>query len=454
DGFQRVHAVAPRVPAILLTGTDDEQLALQAMRDGAQDYLVKGHLDPRSLARSLRYAIERKRAAEALRQSEEFFRLISENVTDLIVVLDREGRRLYNSSSYRNILGEPARLVGTSSFDEIHPDDRTRVRELFFQTVQDGIGRRTDYRLLLRDGTVRHIESQGSVIRDDSGRVSKVVVVSRDITERKLAEETVRAALAELEKSHVELKAAQRQIVQSERLEAVSTFAAGVAHEVKNPLQAIVLGVDYLSHSSLAVDATARMVLQEMDHAVTRADGIIKGLLEFSASSRTHVRELNLNTVIEAALQSVATDLTAAGIILRFHLSADLPAVSLDSRTMKHVFINFFLNAVRTMPNGGHLDLRTECREAAQVPRSFRLKPGDRAVVALIEQKPNPSPAIPGTNPPNGSAVASPTQGAGLGLTVLRKLIELHGGMVECHESSLEGCRFLIFFKAESLSKP
>src|SRR6266478_1127692 len=103
--YAQVHSLAPSVPIIALTGVDDEKLALQAVRDGAQDYVVKGQLDGKMLARVIRYAIERKRAAEELRQSEEFFRLISENVHDLMAVIDREGRRLYNSPSYKKLLG-------------------------------------------------------------------------------------------------------------------------------------------------------------------------------------------------------------------------------------------------------------------------------------------------------------------------------------------------------------
>src|SRR5439155_7666065 len=188
----------------------------------------------------IQYAIERKAAAEALRQSEEFFRLISENVSDLIAVLDRDGRRLYNSPSYAALLGDPKSLQGSDCFSEVHPDDRELVRKTFRQTVQTGRGSRIEYRMISSGGPVRFIESLGNAIVDEAGQTCKVVVVSRDITEHKKNVEELRDALAELSKSHEELKEAQQQLVQSEKLEAVSTFAAGVAHEVKNPLQTII----------------------------------------------------------------------------------------------------------------------------------------------------------------------------------------------------------------------
>src|SRR5256886_12993697 len=86
--YHELHAAAPAMPIVVLTASGDETLAFQAVREGAQDYLVKGEFDGKMLSRAIRYAIERKRAEEELRQSAEFFRLISENVTDLIAVID------------------------------------------------------------------------------------------------------------------------------------------------------------------------------------------------------------------------------------------------------------------------------------------------------------------------------------------------------------------------------
>jgi diguanylate cyclase (GGDEF)-like protein/PAS domain S-box-containing protein len=136
--------------------------------------------------------------------------LVLDHMSDLVAMLDTSGKRLYNSPSYKAVFGEKA-LEGTDSFRDIHPEDRERVQRVFRETVESGVGQRTEYRFLLADGKVRYIESQGDVIKDAAGKVTQVVVVARDITERKEAaqalEESNRQLLAtvhELERRHRE----------------------------------------------------------------------------------------------------------------------------------------------------------------------------------------------------------------------------------------------------------
>ena len=135
---------------------------------------------------------ERKRAESALREQREFFHLIAENIEDFISVLDPQGRRLYNSPSFTKFFGATSDLVGSDSFVEIHPEDQERLRQIFRETVETGEGRQTNYRLLRANGEVRDMESTGSAIRDHQGQVERVLVVSRDITERRRIEDQVR----------------------------------------------------------------------------------------------------------------------------------------------------------------------------------------------------------------------------------------------------------------------
>ena len=141
----------------------------------------------------------RKELEASLREQKEFFQLISESIGEHIAVLDLQGRRVYNSSSYRQLFSDGRELQGSDSFADVHPNDRDRVQEVFRQTAQTGIGQQIEYRLLRQDGAVRHMSSIGRAIRDHEGHVLRVVVVSHDITDRKQAEQWERIAAAAFE---------------------------------------------------------------------------------------------------------------------------------------------------------------------------------------------------------------------------------------------------------------
>jgi diguanylate cyclase (GGDEF)-like protein/PAS domain S-box-containing protein len=185
----RSRSDARYVPIVMATGLDDVASIDAAYAAGATDFIPKP-LNWALLQHRVRYILRSSNASRELGRSEEKFRLITESSSDFIAMLDREGRRIYSSPSYRGFFG-PDDLAGTDSFREIHPDDRDMIRDVFRATVETGVGRDAKFRWILQDGAVRYIESKGNVIRDDAGNVSRVVVVSRDITERTRQEERI-----------------------------------------------------------------------------------------------------------------------------------------------------------------------------------------------------------------------------------------------------------------------
>ena len=138
--------------------------------------------------------------------------MVLDHMSDLVAMLDTDGRRLYNSPSYGALFGDKE-IAGTESFRDIHPEDREHVQRVFRDTVATGVGRRTQYRFLLADGSVRYIESQGDVIKDAAGKVTQVVVVARDITERKKFEQALQASNRELQATVRELEQRNRENV-------------------------------------------------------------------------------------------------------------------------------------------------------------------------------------------------------------------------------------------------
>ncbi len=134
---------------------------------------------------------------DSLADSARTLGLVLDHMSDLVAMLDTNGKRLYNSPAYKALFGERD-LNGSDSFVDIHPDDRERVRRVFRETVASGVGQRTEYRFVLGNGSIRYIESQGDVIKDAEGKVAQVVVVARDITERKEFEKSLEDANRQL----------------------------------------------------------------------------------------------------------------------------------------------------------------------------------------------------------------------------------------------------------------
>ncbi len=192
--FERLHAAAPRVPTIVLTGLEDEELAATAVRNGAQDYLPKSQVDGPLLVRAVRYAIERQRSEDALRRSEEKLRLAMEASESAVWDLDVRARTMTASAESQAMLGREAAEV-TESLDaawaeHIHPDDRADT----LRALEDAlVGRMPyfehDHRLLAADGSWLWVHGKGSVVeRDAHGAPLRLLMTRTNITARKAAE--------------------------------------------------------------------------------------------------------------------------------------------------------------------------------------------------------------------------------------------------------------------------
>ena len=379
-----------------------------------------------------------------IRDSE--LRLILEHIADLIAVIDKHGKRLYNSPSYRAVLGDPSQLRGTDSFGEVHPDDRARLRRTFEDTLQSGIGRRAEYRFVRPDGTIRYVESQSDVVPDPDGHPDKVVVVSRDITERKHAEEALKT-------TYSNLQAMQAELVQSEKLASIGQFTAGIVHDLKNPLGVVKTGVELLRNIQQAgqpLDDSACEALELVEESATHAINMVHGLLDLARRDDLTLAREDLHPVVETAVAAVRHAGVPPGIQLTTALEAQLSSVMLDPGQMQQVLINLITNAIHAMPHGGTVRVSTA---TAPVPEGFTrggrrvalFKPGERMMVVEV--------ADTGTGIPqeNLAKIWEPffttkprDEGAGLGLAIVRSMVERHHGFIDVSSTIGKGTTFSI----------
>lgn len=198
EALQILRKLQVDVPFILVTGTRSEEVAVECIREGADDYILKASLKrlPTSIGNAMqKRAIEqaRLRAEAALRRSEEQYRLIAENTRDLISLVGVDGRFLYASPSHRTSLGYlPEELTGTELIELVHGDDRPAVRVAWEQALDHHESRTVEVRLRHESGIYRVFESIGNWIFDEKGQPQRAVILSRDITRRREAEATLR----------------------------------------------------------------------------------------------------------------------------------------------------------------------------------------------------------------------------------------------------------------------
>ena len=268
------------------------------------------------------------------------------------------------------------------------------------------------------------------------------------------------ASREDLAASHEQLKSAQLQIIQAARLESVGTLAAGVAHEVKNPLQTMLMGLDYLQRNASKLDANALFAMGEMREAVKRANGIVCELLQISTVSKFERAPADLNSVIEQTLTLTRTDLNAKCIELVRHFDKALPPVKIDRPKIEQVFINLFLNAVHAMPHHGKLTVSTRSAHVGQgAPINGAsggpLHAGDPVVIVEIQDTGEgiPPEYLPRifdpffTTKPAGS-------GTGLGLSVVKKIIDLHEGVITISNAPEGGARVTLLLRSETKAEP
>jgi len=228
----------------------------------------------------------------------------------------------------------------------------------------------------------------------------------------------VAARTAELTQANKELKAAQTRLVEAAKLETVAHLAAGVAHEVKNPLMTITMVTDFFSEVVPSSEADAPEMLRHMREAIARANRVISELLALSRPSELSLRPESFHAVIDDALEIVKLAVNQKHIHLVRDFAEPSPIVLLDKNKITQVLINLLMNSVQAMPESGTLFIRSRTE-------------GTSKIILRIED------TGPGISPANLAKLfepffttKAPGQGTGLGLSVSRQIVSQHDGIL------------------------
>jgi len=283
------------------------------------------------------------RIRRQLSDQEQMFRLITENAEDLITVVDRDGKRLYDSPGYSK-LGYSHKDLGRDFIPEqIHPDDRQAIVDARKETFDKGVGPRVEYRFRRNDGDWRILESTRSPVRNDRGEIEKVIIVSRDITERKQAEELLRRR--------------DEQLRHSQKMEAVGRLSGGIAHDFNN-LLGVIIGYSESIEHRVGPNDPLRKSAEEIRKAGERAASLTHQLLAFSRQQVLQPQILDLNALV-TDMGKMLRRLIGMHIELTTNLATELGQVKAEQSQIEQVIVNLVVNARDAMPEGGQLLIET-----------------------------------------------------------------------------------------------
>ncbi len=468
--LRKLKARLPATPVVVL-GEEGEDAAVEALHSGAQDYLQRGVLSPQLLVRAIRYAHERAVIDRDLLVERNLLSSVFESLPGTVYVKDTEGRYLASNPGHRKRIGEPRleQVLGRTVHDFCPPEQARLYSELDRRVLDEGEAVHNREELMtMPDGTRRWESITKVPLLMPDGSVHGVVGISYDITDRKLAEEKLKEAnaeieashqrlvqaLADLRRSHDDLQRMQDQMIEAEKFQSVGRLAAGVAHEVKNPLAIIKMGIDYLMRATDSCGGSGRAVLEEMNKAVERAEAVVRELLNFAADRGLDLEVCSVNALVDKALQLVGYSMHKAGIQIERDFAEDLPPVCVDTGKIEQVLVNVLLNSVQAISHDhGRIILRTRCRQAAERAldegdrAGRRVRRAKREVVVEVED--------------NGCGIkqevlhqvfdpfftTKPTGvGTGLGLSVSRRIMERHQGSMDLVNSPAGGAIAILVF--------
>jgi two-component system cell cycle sensor histidine kinase/response regulator CckA len=414
--------VAPDLPVVVLTGLADEEFGAAAVQQGAQDYLIKGQFNQDQLVRSLRYALERKQAEEALRRSEASL-AEAQRITHLgNFEWDFPQEELFWSDEIYRIFGlAPQELCLTyqTFLSFIHPDDLLRVKHRVEEGLKSGKYGPYDYRIVRRDGSIRSLCAQGEISFDPAGRPRRMVGAVMDITARHEAEmERVRLS----------------------KLESLAILAGGIAHDLNNLLLVILGNISLATAASSVSETHERLAAAET--ASGQAKGLAQQLLTFAKGGAPIKKRQGLKEIIQEALK-----LALSGSHARAELSLpdQLWDVEVDRGQIHQVFNNLLINADQAMPTGGQIRVQAE-NLAMEGGNGLPLTPGKYVAVTLTDQG-------TGIPPEHLEKIFDPyfttkQKGSGLGLATVHSIVTQHGGYITVDSHLGRGTAFNLYLPA------
>jgi signal transduction histidine kinase len=425
EAVRRVHTIAPRVPLVVLTGLDDESVAVQALQEGAQDYLVKGQIEAPALLRALRYAIERKTMEEALLADAEQLRKSRQHLAHAQILAeigsferDLDSGQVIWSDNLYTIFGIDRETFPISRVGElVDPADRDRFVESFSDDVVGAVTMGAEYRIIRPDSGRRKIIVDTAPSAGWNSRRGILLGTVRDVTSAKAADDRLRLL--------------ETQLHHSQKLEALGTLAGGIAHELNNALAPTIMMTDLVMETH-PEGSPERTQLALALAGARRAKELVRRILSFVRKEATEKHELDLATRVNEAMAMLRASLPAT--IEMSTRVEPIPALFGDSGQLYQVIVNLVTNAAHAIGD-----------KPGQISVTLRLGSSGTRIELLVADT-----GI-GMDETTKQRIFDPffttkavNEGTGLGLSIVHGIVVAHGGTITVTSQLGRGSQFCI----------
>jgi two-component system, cell cycle sensor histidine kinase and response regulator CckA len=435
DGMSALHIACtrcPAVPFIIVSGTLGEERAIDALKSGATDYVLKDRLV--RLAPAVRRAVqevEQKAAnmqtVEALQNTEQQLRIIFDESPLGIALVGKDGRPVLTNAAVQTMLGYTGEELCQMPFSEFtHPDDSAKDLALYRQVVQGAIKNyQMEKRYIRKDGKVVWGHLSVCLARQAAPQGGFAIGMVEDITERRKLE---------------------AQFIEAQKMEVVGHLAGGVAHDFNNIL-AVIMGYSDLMMQKLAADDELKSYLETIRSSAERAGGLTRQLLIFSRKQTVQLVVLDINEVVKD-LDKMLRRVIDENIVMTILAGKEIGRVKADSGYIGQVLMNLAVNARDAMPQGGKLTIATHNVNLDE--NAARAQPGARAgdyvMLSVSDTGTGMTEEVKAhlfeaffTTKPKG-------KGTGLGLATCRTIVEQAGGHIAVRSELGQGTTFQIYF--------